>query len=91
MTYDNWRTRAECWGADPSLFDGRGIKGEDPEPSEGFALRTRAALTYCRACPVARQCLDYANTHHVIGVWGNRVFTENQRRREAIVAFRAAR
>jgi hypothetical protein len=91
MAYDNWAEDAECVGANPALFDAHTIDGEDPEPSGEYRLRTQVALTYCHDCPVRQKCLDFANEHHMIGVWGGRVFTYQVRRRQAARELAASR
>ena len=44
----DWTARAACLDADPNLFF----------PERGQS--TEAAMEFCRACPVRRECLDYA-------------------------------
>lgn len=57
----DWIERAECRGADPSIFFGeRGADDYD------------AARAYCAACSVADDCLDYALEAgpSLAGLWG---------------------
>ncbi len=56
---NDWRLEAACAGADPDLFfPGR---GDNVEPARSF----------CRRCPVADDCLEYALEHgEKFGIWG---------------------
>lgn len=58
-----------CRQVDPELFH--------PDPDNGVPLNQVKAL--CRPCDVREQCLAYAITHDVSGVWGGT--SEAQRRR----------
>ena len=49
---------AACRGLDPELFY-----------AEGNAAIAKAK-TMCQACPVRRQCLEWAITREEFGVWG---------------------
>ena len=61
-----WRELAACKGADTSIFFTE--RGQSTEP----------AKTYCRACPVQRECLHDAMTNYSPGIWGNT--SERQRK-----------
>lgn len=69
---------AACAAVDPDLFF---PAGRDPVLAE-------AAKTYCRRCPLIRECLSYALTHNVEGIWGATTPTERDdlRRRHHIAA-----
>lgn len=54
-----------CVGADVDVFFPVGRGGRD-----GHSGDAEPALEYCRRCPAVRQCLAYALTHLVDGVWG---------------------
>lgn len=59
MTRDTWKAGALCAQTDPTIFF--------PEPGES----TRYAKQTCMACPVRRNCLNYAlDTSQMFGVWG---------------------
>ena len=59
MSFQAWRDRAACRGADPRLFF-----PEDGEPA-------RHALAICAGCPVLTDCRQHALTRpEVWGVWG---------------------
>ena len=63
-----WSLYASCDTADPDLF------------FPGPRADTSYARSVCRACPVRRQCLDYAlESKQKFGIWGG--MTEAQRRR----------
>lgn len=67
----DWMARAACAAADPDVF----------HPEHESAAAAATALRWCRACPVTRQCLDYAMTAEPgrqWGVWGGA--TARQRR-----------
>lgn len=54
-----WRARAACRGADVDVFFP--TRGGDVGP----------ALAFCRRCPVAAECADYAlDNGERFGVWG---------------------
>ena len=62
----DWRFRAACAGMDGDLFF--------PE----WDSRARPAQAVCAACPVQRECLEYALEHNIcFGVWGG--LTEHER------------
>lgn len=48
-----WRTAGACLDADPELFFPVGTTGP-------AAAQAEAAKRICRACAVARECLDWA-------------------------------
>jgi WhiB family redox-sensing transcriptional regulator len=61
--------------------------GFNPEwwfPSADDSVTRRRAVAVCRSCPVAAECLNYANrVGEVSGIWGGR--TPEQRRRDLVV------
>ena len=58
---DDWRDQAACLGTDPELF---AIPGSGTEwERDDHADQLEAALTHCRACPVAAECLASALLH----------------------------
>ena len=60
-TVTDWRDRAACLGiANSDIFF---PIGRDPQAAED-------AKDVCRRCPVVRDCLTFALTHEVSGVWG---------------------
>ena len=68
---DEWMRYAECAGLDRRTRDAIFF------PTRGES--TVAAKAICSACPVRRQCLDYAlanDEHH--GIWGG--CSERERR-----------
>lgn len=68
----DWRRLAACQSAEPDLFF--------PVSGGGWARQVERAKALCRACPVRRQCLQYAiNEDEAYGVWGG--LTEDERRR----------
>ncbi|MER6117593.1 WhiB family transcriptional regulator [Streptomyces sp. A0642] len=70
---ENWRMRAACRDEDPDLFF--------PIGSTGPALvQTEDAKAVCRACPVRRECLQWAlENNQDAGVWGG--LAEDERRK----------
>lgn len=72
---DDWRARAACRNVDANLFF--------PAGSTGSALaQLQAAKAFCRACPVQRDCLEFAlATNQEDGVWGGTDETERRRLR----------
>lgn len=61
-----WMLDAACRGHTTETFF--------PHPGESH----EEALAVCRDCPVVEPCLEYALTHHEIGVWGG---TDAEQRR----------
>lgn len=62
----NWRLRAACRTADPSLFFT--VEGERPHAAQ---VREATAKAICAECPVRRQCGSYAVLTPVKwGIWG---------------------
>jgi WhiB family redox-sensing transcriptional regulator len=49
-----------CATTDPALFF----------PENGDGKSSRVARAICAQCPVTAECLDWAVTHHEMGVWG---------------------
>jgi WhiB family redox-sensing transcriptional regulator len=70
---EDWRNKASCRDTSPELFF--------PIGTTGLALdQIDAAKQVCEACPVTRQCLEFAlATNQEAGVWGGT--TEDERRR----------
>jgi WhiB family transcriptional regulator, redox-sensing transcriptional regulator len=70
----DWRTAGACLTADPDLFF--------PVAAGTVASgQVAQALRICAACPVRRQCLDFAmRTRELAGIWGGT--TPEQRIRE---------
>lgn len=59
ITANQWVMRAECAGADVNLFFPEARQSPSPQ-----------AKAFCAACPVSRECLEYAIEHRLSGVWG---------------------
>jgi WhiB family redox-sensing transcriptional regulator len=62
----DWQLRGACRGEDSTLFF-------HPEGERGSSRESRdaAAKIVCGACPVAKECLQYAlATREPYGVWG---------------------
>lgn len=65
-----WAARAACRGADTEQFYPKG---------EAFTTAdARVVETYCRSCPVRRECLEEALTRNEPGIWGG--LTDKQRK-----------
>lgn len=75
---DDWRHDSACAGEVAELFF---PVGRDPSLAE-------PAKTFCRRCPVIRDCLAYALVNEVQGVWGGTTDAERSRlrRRHGIAA-----
>ena len=68
----SWRKLAACRSAEPDLF----FPAVPSDLTSGQAERAKAL---CRACPVRRECLQFAlATRQSYGVWGG--MTELERR-----------
>lgn len=70
-----WQIRAACRGADPEVFHPVG------EPTD---VQIDEAFSFCRRCPVAHECAEYALAVHkspmdMWGVWGGRTQAEMRR------------
>lgn len=66
---ENWMLDGACVGADPEIFFA----------TPGDHDTTKAAVAYCRDCPVRVRCLEWAlRTDSAWGVFG--ATTEKQRR-----------
>lgn len=46
-------------------------------PGKGGSLRE--AKRICGVCPLLAECLEYALTHHVYGVWGGTSISDRRR------------
>ncbi|MEO9223369.1 MAG: WhiB family transcriptional regulator [Acidimicrobiales bacterium] len=65
-----WRKHAACSGLDPAIFYPNSEYEEEAEPAKAV----------CEACPVRKDCLEYAlDVREKDGVWGGA--TEKERRR----------
>lgn len=83
----DWQLRAECAGADPSIFF-------HPEGERGKAReqRIKRAKEFCRACTVLEQCREYAlKAEEPYGIWGGMSEAERQRARWAEIRRRRAK
>jgi len=60
-----WQKEANCTGLS--------IQEKDRVffPGRGRPYRTSPHEKYCVACPVVKECLEYALVHREEGVWGN--------------------
>ncbi len=68
----DWWRAAACQEADPELF----FPVTQYGPGAGETARAKAV---CAACPVRRQCLQYAlGTGQMHGVWGGLTESERQ-------------
>lgn len=57
----NWRTKAACRHSDPDTWF----------PTPGDDTTRNRALRICRACPVQRECAEYAfHIDATEGIWG---------------------
>jgi WhiB family transcriptional regulator, redox-sensing transcriptional regulator len=67
-----WQVRAACRGLDPSMFF-------HPDDERGYAKRCREARAkrICTACPVRRECLEWALAiREPAGIWGGLTVAE---------------
>lgn len=56
-----WQDQAACRGLDPATW----------HPGPGETHIARRAKATCRTCPVAAECLAYANAEQITaGIWG---------------------
>lgn len=69
----DWRERAACLGVDAEIFFPVNTAGPIA------AADLRAAKAVCARCPVRRQCLSWAMSMNVVGIWGG--LSEHERRR----------
>lgn len=68
----DWRHNAACRGADPEIWFPVGTEG----PSQWQVVY---AKSFCAACPVAGQCLEWALANGVDdGVWGGHTAEERR-------------
>ena len=75
-----WRLEALCRDVDPELFFPIGTTGVAVDHIE-------AAKSVCNACPVKKQCLEYAlATNQESGVWGGTSEEERRDLRRAAIA-----
>lgn len=65
-----WMQNAACAGVDPELWFP--ATGQDSRPAKRI----------CRTCPIARNCLSYALSHQVVGIWGGTSEIERRALRE---------
>lgn len=68
LASQTWRAHAACAGTDPDLFYPVRPGGRGGGPAR---VAHEHAISICRRCPVAYQCLWYALDHgEEYGVWG---------------------
>ncbi len=74
-----WQRQALCRDADPELFTGGDEIRSGPLPTR----IEKAAIEWCRRCPVQMECLEYAldtesrDMRH--GIWGGTTPLQRQR------------
>jgi WhiB family redox-sensing transcriptional regulator len=74
----DWRDGAACRHADPELFFPDGTLGP-------AARQADQARQVCRACPVRRECLDFALRQGLaFGIWGGATGEERRGMRRAV-------
>ena len=74
----DWMDDARCRGMDPDLFH-----TVSPQPGSRAATYHPAAVEACEACPVRRQCADYAIHNEPVGYWGGMTPKQRQMARRA--------
>lgn len=63
----DWQDRAACRGQPAAVF----FAPAHFEKKEVRAARERRAKAICAACPVRKECLDYAlRAQELHGIWG---------------------
>jgi WhiB family redox-sensing transcriptional regulator len=76
VLHESWHLRASCRGPASTLFFPPSV----PERREEREAREFDAKCICLACPVQRECLDFAlRVREPHGIWGG--LTEAERRR----------
>lgn len=76
---DDWTQRAECRGApDPEIFFPLTTIGR----VRSSPTNSEPAKEWCKACPVVRQCLEFALDVDAEGVWGGVYFAASRARRK---------
>jgi len=64
---EDWETRAACRGQSAAIF----FAPTHFERKEARAARERQAKAVCAACPVRKECLNYAlRIREPHGIWG---------------------
>lgn len=65
----SWMKEAMCQGASSHLFF------PEPKHTKVIPAQYKIALAICGACPVQKQCLDYALKHRMIedGIYGGKL------------------
>jgi WhiB family redox-sensing transcriptional regulator len=79
-----WHDRAACRRADPRLFDSltrQEVRDCDSNPLN--LPRVRDALPYCAACPVRRECREWADAEGEQGVWGGTYISREGRNKSS--------
>lgn len=74
VTDSHWMSSAHCRDYDPELFFPIGHSGP-------ATAQAREAIEVCFACPVRSQCLDYALSQPVQGVWGGTTDIQRSKKR----------
>lgn len=80
LSITDWQLRAACIGLPSEMFFAeRGTRGPDSHDNESGL----GGLAYCRRCPVAQECLDFAVANRIeIGVFGGLTSKQRIRRRK---------
>lgn len=68
-----WQNRAACAGYEGELFDP--VERHPGSIADGWRRATAAYEDYCKDCPVAQECLEWALEHGEVGVWAGYLFT----------------
>lgn len=68
---EDWRDRALCHGADPTIFYPEDYAFGNISPMSEAAAMIREAKAICRNCPVRGECLVRAlDADERFGIWG---------------------
>lgn len=68
-----WQNDAACAGTNPDLFSP--VERHPGSTAEGWRRANTAYDRFCKDCPVAQECLDWALEQGEVGVWAGYLFT----------------
>ena len=76
MNITEWREKGKCWGKTTSPSSDYWYAEDDDDDKQ---RKNKIAKSYCEACPVKKECLQFAlDNKEEYGIWGGMTTRERK-------------